>query len=89
MERGYILPHCTTKRTTTNLKRKNNQNCKKIELYGSLTAKELKKKHSSKLVGGRETGSWGRENTQQGGGWRTRVGESVAGRAGSLTFACR
>ena len=33
------------------------KNCQKIELYGSLTTKELKKKHSSRLVGGVETGS--------------------------------
>ena len=47
-------PHTTKRRTTTNLKTKNNQNCQKIELYGSLTTKELKKKHSSRLVGGVE-----------------------------------
>ena len=48
----YTLPPRTTKRRkTTNLKTKNNQNCQKIELYGSLTTKELKKKHSSILVG--------------------------------------
>ena len=46
-----MLPH-TTKRRTTNLKTKNNQNCQKIKLYGSPTTKELKKKHSSRLVGG-------------------------------------
>ena len=54
----YILPLCTTKRrTTTNLKTKNNQNCQNIELHGSLTTKELKKTHSSRLVGGVEAGS--------------------------------
>ena len=42
---------------TTNLKTKNNKNCQKIELYGSLTTREVKKKHSSRLVGGAETGS--------------------------------
>ena len=47
------MPPCATKRrTTTNLKTQNNQNCQKIELYGGLTTKELKKKHSSRLVGG-------------------------------------
>ena len=51
------MPPHTTKRTTTNLKTKNNQNCQKIKLYGSLTTKELKKKYSSRLVGGVETGS--------------------------------
>ena len=68
----YTLTACTTKnRTTTNLKTKNNQNCQKIKLYGSLMTKELKKKHSSVLVGGAEMGSWGREDSQQGGGWWT------------------
>ena len=43
----------TKRRTTTNLKTKNNQNCQKIKLYGSLTTKELKKK-LSRLVGGAE-----------------------------------
>ena len=51
-------PHTTKRRTTTNLKTKNNQNCQKIKLYGSPTTKELKKKHSSRLVGGAEMGSW-------------------------------
>ena len=48
------------RRTTTNLKTKDNQNCQKTELYGSQTTKELKKKHSSRLVGGVDMGSWGR-----------------------------
>ena len=73
----YTLPPRTTKRrTTTNLKTKNNQNCEKIELYGSPTTKELKKKHSFGLVGGAETDSWGGE-------------EVVAGGLGGPTFVCR
>ena len=52
----YTVPPHTTKRTT-NLKTKNNQNWEKIELYGSPTTRELKKKHLSRLVGGVETGS--------------------------------
>ena len=52
------MPSCTTKRKTTNLKTNNNENCQKIKLYGSLTTKELKKKHSSRPVGGAEMGSW-------------------------------
>ena len=68
------MPPCTSKRrTTTNLKKKNNQNFQKIELYGSPTTKELKKTHSSRPVGGAEMSSWGAENMQQEGGWRTRV----------------
>ena len=90
-------PRTTKRRTTTNLKTKNNKNCQKIELYGSLTTKELKKKHLSEPVGGVEMGSQGREDSRQGGGWRTRAGKAVAhrlgkvaaGRAGSPTFACR
>ena len=42
----------------TNLKTKDNQNCHKIELYESLTTKELKVKHSSTLAGGAEAGRW-------------------------------
>ena len=37
----YTLLPLTTKRKTTNLKTKNNQNCQKIELYESPTIKEL------------------------------------------------
>ena len=57
---------------TTNLKIKNNQNCQKIKLYGSLTTKELKKKHLSLPGGGVEVGSWSGEDTWQGSSWRTR-----------------
>ena len=64
-------PHTTQSRITTNLKTKNNQNCQKIELYGSLAAKELKKKHSFRLVRGAETGSQDGQDAQQGGDWRT------------------
>ena len=86
----YTLPPHTTKRTrTTNLKTKNKQNCHKIELYESLTTKELKKKYSSRLAGGTEMGSWGREDSWQGGVWTTGAGEAAAGRPGGLTFVCR
>ena len=72
------MPPCTTKRTT-NLKTRNDQNCQKIKLHGSLTAKELKKKHSSKLVGGVEMGSQAGEDLWQGGSrWTS-----------GPTFACR
>ena len=37
-----------------NLKTNNTQNCQKIELYGSLTTKDLKQPHSSRHVGGTE-----------------------------------
>ena len=54
--RYTLPPHTTKRRTTTNLKIKNNQNCQQIEVYGSPTTKELKKKHY-RLVGGAEMGS--------------------------------
>ena len=59
---------CTTKWATIYLKTKNNQNCQKIEVYGSLTTKELKKRLSFRLVRGVETDSWGGEDMRQGGG---------------------
>ena len=91
------MPPCTTKRrTTTNLKTKNNQNSQKIEVYGSPTTKELKKKHSFRPVGGVEMGSWGGEDLGKEGGWRTKSSKTAAGgpgqvladRAGSPTLLC-
>ena len=52
IDRYTLPPHTIKRRTTTNFRRKNNHNCQKTELYGSPTTKELKKKHSSRLVGG-------------------------------------
>ena len=43
--------YMTIRRITTNLQTKNKHTCQKIELYGSPTTKDLKKKHSSRLVG--------------------------------------
>ena len=81
-------PYTTKRRTTTNLKTKNNQNCQKIKLYGSMTTKELKKKHSSRLVGEGDMVRQDREDSQQGSSWRTRAGEAEAGRPGGPTSAC-
>ena len=53
--RHTVLPLTTKTRTTTNFNKKNNQNCQKIKRYRSPKTKELKKKHSSRLVGGVET----------------------------------
>ena len=80
------LPHTTKRRITTNLKNKNNENCQKSKLYGSPITKELKKKHSSRLVGEVEMGSWGREDKQQGRGWQTGVGKVAASKLDSPTF---
>ena len=77
-----MLP-LTTKRRTT----KNNENCQKIELYGSLTNKELKKKHSFRLVGGAQTDSL-TERTP-GKVADDAPGEMAAGGAGGPTFVCR
>ena len=41
--RNTSLPHTTKRRTTANLKTKNNQNCQIFKLHGSPTTKELKK----------------------------------------------
>ena len=84
--RHTVPPHKTKRRTTTNLKRKNNQNCQKIELYGSPTTKELKKKHSSRLVGGMEAGS--RAERTRGKAAAGGPGEGAAGGFGGPTFLC-
>ena len=73
ISRYTLPPHTTKRRTTTHLKTKNNQNCQKIKLYGSPTTKELKKKHSSRQVGGVGTGGQGGEDSWQGSSWRTGV----------------
>ena len=65
------MPPLTPKKRTTNLKTKNNQNWLKIKLYGSLTTKKLKKTHSSRLVGGADTGTRGEEGWRQGSGWQS------------------
>ena len=75
-----MLPRTTKRRTTTNLKTKNNQNCQKIELYGSPTTKDLKEKQFSRQVGGAETGSQGGEYVRRGGG------PVAAGGLGGSTF---
>ena len=42
--------------------KKKTQNFQKIELYAILTTKELKKKHSFRLVGGVAIGSQGEQD---------------------------
>ena len=53
------------KKENTNLKTKSNQNFQKNKLYKSPTNKELKKKHSYRLVEGADTGCQGREDKGQ------------------------
>ena len=75
------------KKDNNKFKNKNTQNCQKIKLYGSPTTKELKKKHSSRLVGRAETGSWVKRT--HGKAVAGGPGEVVACRLGSPTFVCR
>ena len=71
-------PGTTKRRKTKNLKTKNNQNCQKIKLCRSPTMMELKKKHSSRLVGEAKMGSGvGRTHSKV-----------VAGGPGGPTFVC-
>ena len=87
---GGVSRYILTPPTITNLKTKNNQNFQKIELYGSLTTKELKKKHSSKLVRGVETDSQGGEDTWQSSGWRTgQVRPQLSDWAVPYLYVCR
>ena len=54
------MPPLTTKRRTKkNLKTKNNQNCQKIELYGSLTTMELKEETFIQTSRRGRDGKWG------------------------------
>ena len=81
-------PSTNKRRMTTNLKTKNNQNFQKIELYGSLITKELKKKHSSRLVGGwrRAAGAERMHGKAVAGG---QASKAVAGKPGGPTFVCQ
>ena len=85
--RHTVPRHTTKNRTTKNLKRKNNQNCQKIELYASLTTRELKKKHSFRLVGGAEMGS--QAERIQGEVAAGRLSEGAAGGLGGPISTCR
>ena len=49
-----LPPGTTTAKLQLNYRTNITQNCQKIELYGTLTTKELKKPHSSRRVGGTE-----------------------------------
>ena len=59
-----------------------------------MVTKQLKKKHSSRLIGGTETGSQGGDDGQQGGRWHTKCvrqwlvhggSEAAVDRPGSTT----
>ena len=66
-------------------KDQNNQNCQKIKLYGSPTTKELKKKHSPRLVGGAESSSQGVGRGPMA-SKEKRLPKSVAGEPGRPVF---
>ena len=57
-----LPPRTTVRGIITNFKTKDDHKCQKTKLYGSLTTKDLKKKYSSRWIGGAELGSWGRED---------------------------
>ena len=82
-----MLPHTTITRITTNFKTKNNQNLQKIELYGSSTTNNLKKKYLFRWVGGVEPRNWGvrAEKIHCGGG---KAVVEVPGGMGCPTFMC-
>ena len=80
------LPCTIKRRITTNVKTRNNHNCQKIKLYRSLTTKELKKEHSSRLVGRAEMGNQSEQGAQKGRGWWSEPAQAVAGRLEYPTF---
>ena len=59
VNRLHLLAH-PQKESQLDFKTKNTQNCQEIELYGSPTAKDLKKPHSCRRVGGAQRGGSGR-----------------------------
>ena len=69
------------KKDKTNLKTKTNQNCQKIKPYGSLTTKEIKKKHSSRPEGGAETRRWTRRLSKAVAGGPEQVRRGLVDRA--------
>ena len=73
----------TNKKITRTARIPNNVDCMELR------QPKLKKKHSSRPVGGVETGSWGGEDVWQGSGWRTGAGQVAAGGVDGPTFACR
>ena len=69
-------------------KLKNNQNYQIIILYGSPKTKELKKKHSFRMVGGADMGS-GAERMPGKAVADGQEGEVAASRPDGPTFTCR
>ena len=58
MEVIHFASSHNQKKDNNKFKNKKQPELQKIKLYGNPTTKELKKKHSSRPVGGAETGSW-------------------------------
>ena len=67
--RHTLLPCTTNRKTTTNLKTKNNQICQKIELYGSQTTKNVKEETFIQTWRWCGDGQPGWRDTWQGGSW--------------------
>ena len=70
---GRYTAYSYNQKKDNKYKTKSNQNYQKIKLYGSLTTKELKKKHSFRLLGGAEMGSQAGEDMWQGGSWQSHI----------------
>ena len=87
--RHTVPPRTTKRRSTTILKTKNNQNCQKIELYGSPTTKELKKKHSFRLVEGWRQVAGGQRGCTARQWLADSADKAAAGGPGGHTSACR
>ena len=83
----YTVPPCKTKRRTTNLKTKNNQNCSENRTVWKSDNQGVKEETFTQTGRRDRDGQLGGEDTWQGGGhiW---VGEAVASRPGSATFLC-
>ncbi|KAF6114519.1 hypothetical protein HJG60_010500 [Phyllostomus discolor] len=75
-----LTPHTTKQKIKLNYKTTTTQNRQRIELYGSLTIKELKQSPSSRQVGGTET-----QNTEMWNGqyhtymWWIKIGRHTSG----------
>ena len=84
--RYALVPRTPKEGEQQTSKQKNDQNCQKIELYGNPTIKELKKKHSSRLVGGVRWAARVERTCSKAVDWED---EAAAGRLGSPTFVCK
>ena len=93
--RYTLPPHTTKRKTTTNLKTKNNQNCHKNQTVWKSNNQEVKETfiQTGRRGRDRQLGQRGHAARRQledpvGEAADGRSGEAVAGRLGGPTFAC-